>query len=410
MEEASRETAQQPTASAPIPMPATNEPGGAGTGDVKAEAPTADLHAGIPIIPAELANHPRYEIESIIGRGGMGAVYRARHRMMDRVVALKTIGAAWVDKPGAVERFRREVKTAARLSHPRIVAAFDADQAGDLHFLVMEYVEGKTLAQLVQDEGPLPLHTACQYAHEAALGLQYAYQNGAVHRDVKPHNLILTSKGQLKILDFGLARFVSEAVVEEKVLPGIPAEVSGEEAEGVPTMSPIPGDTPGFSVAKLSFATRLTSTGALVGTADYIAPEQIIAAEASDIRADIYSLGCTLYYLLIGQPPFPGDDLTEKLTAHLEQHVPLLSDVRRGVPPEVSLVVSKMMAKKREDRFQTPADVAEALVTYIRPQHRSLHAEQTKGPSTLLTVAIIIWTVAIVAAGALWVYSILPKR
>ena len=179
-----------------------------------AEAPTQGLSApgAVPApLPPELAAHPRYRVEQLLGAGGMGAVYRAHHLVLGRSVALKVINPALTNRAAAVERFARESRAAARLSHPNIVAAFDAEQAGGTHFLVMEYVEGTDLARLVQEQGPLPVDRACEYVRQCALGLQHAFEQGMVHRDIKPHNLMLTPDGRVKILDFGLARLREEA-------------------------------------------------------------------------------------------------------------------------------------------------------------------------------------------------------
>ena len=154
----------------------------------------------------------KYDVRAEIGKGGMGAVYQARHRMMDRTVALKIINPELMRKPEAVDRFHREVKAAARLSHPNIVTAYDAEQAGDVHFLVMEYVDGVDLSHTVKDRGALPIAEACDYVRQAAIGLQYAHEQGMVHRDIKPHNLMVMADGTVKILDFGLASLAPEAL------------------------------------------------------------------------------------------------------------------------------------------------------------------------------------------------------
>ena len=225
---------------------------------------------------------------------------------MDRPVALKVIRGDLLGNAAMVERFRREVKAAARLaSHPNIVAAYDAEQAGETHMLVMEFVEGTDLAELVERRGPLPVGEACEYARQAALGLQHAFEDGMVHRDIKPQNLMRTTRGQVKILDFGLARFASEVATQ-----------AGMTAEGM-----------------------------VLGSADYIAPEQIDDPHAADIRADIYSLGCTLYFLLAGRPPFPDGSLIQKLLAHSEKTPRPLAEIRADVPPELARVVERMMAK-----------------------------------------------------------------
>src|SRR5262249_32836498 len=219
-----------------------------------------------PGVPADLSNHPTYEVLQLLGQGGMGAVYKARHKVMDRVVALKVINATLLGSNSSVERFHREVKAAAKLHHPNIVTAHDAGQAGNTHFLVMEFVEGTDLGKYVAQKGPLPVAHACHFIRQAALGLQHAHEHGMVHRDIKPSNLMLTAKGVVKVMDFGLARLTQE----------------GAGSAG------------------------LTGENVVMGTADYIAPEQAQDAHKADIRADIYSLGCALYHLLAGRPPFGG--------------------------------------------------------------------------------------------------------
>ena len=224
---------------------------------------------GMAGLPKELNDHPRYRVVGALGAGGMGAVYRAEHRLMDRPVALKVIRGDLLGSALMVERFRGEVKAAARLaSHPNIVAAYDAEQAGETHLLVMEFVEGVDLAELVQRRGPLPVGEACEYVRQAALGLQHAFEDGMVHRDIKPQNLMRTTRGQVKILDFGLARFASEAASHRarvKILDFGLARFAGQ------------GASPG----------EMTSDGMVLGSAEYIAPEQIDDPHAADIRADI---------------------------------------------------------------------------------------------------------------------------
>ncbi len=312
-------------------------------------------------IPAELANHPRYRIVKLLGRGGMGDVYQAEHRLMHRMVALKLIKKQCVRNPAAIDRFHREVRAAARLVHPHIVTAYDAEQAGDLHFLVMEYVDGVELAEVVKRQGPLPVREACDYVRQAALGLQHAYEQGMVHRDIKPHNLMVTNvrKGELvrreapsatdaasmsttsgvvKILDFGLASLTAEEIVDTLV--------NDADATG------------GLE------ASQLTAVGTVIGTPDYIAPEQALDAHAADVRADIYGLGCTLYYLLAGNPPFQESTIMGKLLAHSRQQAKPLSELREDVPAELDSLVRRMMAKSPDDRFATPAEVAAALVPF----------------------------------------------
>lgn len=303
-------------------------------------APDAIPHGG----PPELADHPRYQIVAKLGEGGMGVVYKAEHKVMDRPVALKVINKALTASSVAVERFAREVKVAARLSHPNIVTAHDADHCGSLHFLVMEFVEGQSLNRLVQERGPLPVSQACDYVRQTALGLQHAFERGMVHRDIKPHNLMLTPQGQVKILDFGLARLVSQ------VRP----------------------------------AGSLTDTGHLMGTPDFIAPEQARDSHRADIRADIYSLGCTLFYLLTGRPPFPDGTVVQKLAAHVKQPAPAVSALRHDVPAQVAAIVARMLAKDPGERFQTPAEAAEALShfatsTQVSSAEKPAHAAVVEG-------------------------------
>ncbi|MFN0021300.1 MAG: SUMF1/EgtB/PvdO family nonheme iron enzyme [Pirellulaceae bacterium] len=292
-------------------------------------------------VPAELQGHPRYRIQALLGRGGMGSVFRAEHRVMNRPVALKVIDRHLVQTPGLVERFHREVQAAAKLSHPNIVTAYDAEQAGDLHFLVMEIVEGHDLAEVVRQRGRLPVQEACEYVRQAALGLQHASERGMVHRDIKPQNLMLTASpdasapGVIKILDFGLAQFATEI-----------AETSG-----------------------------LTQVGAMMGTPDYMAPEQARDAHSADIRADIYSLGCTLYCLLSGGAPFPQGSIVEKIMAHVERQPKPLQELRNDVPPKLAAVLAKMMAKAPGDRYQTPAEVAEALLPFASSDATKIAAE-----------------------------------
>jgi uncharacterized protein (TIGR03067 family) len=297
--------------------------------------------AGDSNLPAELSSHPRYRVRELLGAGGMGVVYKAEHQLMGRPVALKVISRQLTGRPDTVERFRREVRAAARLAHPNIVTAFDAEQAGDLQFLVMEYVEGMSLARLVALRGPLPVAQACDYVRQAALGLQHAHERGMVHRDIKPHNLMLTPGGQVKILDFGVARFVVESLTGD-----------GQRGAG---LVPAPG----------AAGQPLTLLGAVVGTPDYIAPEQAGDATRADIRADIYSLGCTLYHLLAGHPPFPEGTSVQKVRAHAGCLPRPLSEIRPDVPVGLGRAVARMMAKDPAARYQTPAEVVEAVASLV---------------------------------------------
>ncbi|HEX4130053.1 MAG TPA: protein kinase [Pirellulales bacterium] len=264
-----------------------------------------------------------YTLLDRIGAGGMGQVFKAEHRRMKRLVAIKMLPSAVTKDPAAVARFQREVEAAARLRHPNIVAADDADEANGLHFLVMEYVDGKDLSALVKRDGPMPVDTAIDYIRQAATALAFAHGEGVVHRDIKPSNLLLDKKGTVKILDMGLARIDSQGDV-------------GAQAE-------------------------LTGTGAVMGTVDYMAPEQALSTKHADARADIYSLGCSLHYLLTGKPTYDGETITAKLLAHHHHPIPNLCQLRGEVPEPLQAVFSRMVAKKIEDRYQTMNEVAADL-------------------------------------------------
>jgi len=286
----------------------------------------------------------------------MGAVYKAQHLLMQRTVALKVLSENLTGNDDAIRRFHREVQAVARLNHRSIVTAYDAEQVGGSHFLVMEYVPGKSLARVVAEQGPLPVSTACEWICQAADGLQHAHLNGHVHRDIKPQNLMSTPDGQLKILDFGLARFATESLA---------AETGGDAAPHANAKS-------GHGVSA-----GLTRAGSVMGTPDYIAPEQATDPRKADIRADIYSLGCTLYFLLTGKTPFAGDTVIEKLIAHQEQEPRPISECRSDVPPGVVRAVGRMMSKKPEARYATPNDVVRALEPWRIPTAETLdHADQ----------------------------------
>lgn len=306
--------------------------------------------------PAALREHPRYRLISLLGAGGMGVVYKAEHRLMHRLVALKIIHPELVQAAGMVERFHREVRAAARLSHPNIIHAYDAEQAGSTHFLVMEFVDGMDLELMVRAHERLQVETACEFARQTALGLQHACERGMVHRDIKPHNLMISATGQLKILDFGLARMASETAFHAN--PSVPLTAS-------------------WHVLAEALAEAYTSRGAVMGTPDYIAPEEASDARKADIRADIYSLGCTLYRLLTGKVPFPGRTAEDKIRGHCEHEPIPLAAYRPDVPPEICKIVTRMMAKDPKDRFELPIHVAENLANY-RPGQAVIRQPQRR--------------------------------
>jgi tRNA A-37 threonylcarbamoyl transferase component Bud32 len=313
-------------------------PGGSDTPSAQAAATQGELPSSLAPhdIPPDLRDHPRYRILRPLGRGGMGVVYQAEHRVMERLVAVKVISRALVDQPAALERFRREVRAAAKLDHPNIVKAYDAEQAGDQQLLAMEYVEGHSLADVLARTGPLPIAHACHYVRQAALGLQHAFEQGMVHRDLKPQNLMLTPKGTVKILDFGLAKLASEQ-----------SRGGGE----------------------------LTQENAVMGTPEYMAPEQAINTKGADIRADIYALGCTLYCLLAGRPPFTGDSLLAVIVAHAQNAPPPVESLRQELPAPLAALVQRLLAKNPNDRPQSPIEVAEALAPFAKVEIKASDAE-----------------------------------
>jgi serine/threonine protein kinase len=243
--------------------------------------------------PLPLGPFDEYELLEELAVGDMGAVYKARQVRLDKVVALKVLARGCTGDPRAVARFDREMKAAGRLSHPNIVQALDARDIGETSILVMEFVDGIDLAKLLKNAGPLKVADACELVRQAALGLQYAHEHGWVHRDIKPSNLMLSRQGCVKILDLGLALLKSESspmvsgTGHHACLVDVPTTVPN-------SVLPAPGPEP----------LDLTATGQTMGTADYVAPEQAQDSHNVDIRADIYSLGCTLYHLLAGRAPY----------------------------------------------------------------------------------------------------------
>ncbi len=326
--------------------------------------------APITGIPNELVDHPRYRVIRSLGCGGMGAVFEAEHRLMKRRVALKIIKPQWLSHPEAVTRFRREIQAAAKLVHPHVVTAFDAEQAGDVHFLAMEFVDGVNLADLVSQRGPLPVEMACECIRQAALGLQHAYEHGMVHRDIKPGNLMVSGTA--------LAAGISPENVDLE-LPVASAKPLKVSAIGLtpPARQPMVVKILDFGLAR--FASEGidgsdTSAGTLLGTPDFMAPEQARNSREADVRSDLYSLGCTLYFLLTGEVPHPGRRTAmERVLAHAERAPQLLATFRGDVPQALQQVLDRLLAKRPEDRFQTPTELAVALEPFISSLQRARH-------------------------------------
>jgi serine/threonine protein kinase len=263
----------------------------------------------------------KYKVLERIGAGGMGSVYLCEHKLMRRRVAVKVLPTAKASDPASLERFYREARAVAALDHPNIVHAYDIDQDEQLHFLVMEYVDGSNLQDIVKKTGPLDFLRACHYVRQAALGLEHANNAGLVHRDIKPGNILIDRTGVVKILDMGLARFFND---EDDML------------------------------------TKKFDENVL-GTADYLAPEQAIDSHAVDIRADIYSLGATFYFMLTGRTPFGEGTIAQKLLWHQTRQPKPVSEYRKDTPPDLVAIVAKMMDKEPVNRFQLPGDLADAL-------------------------------------------------
>ncbi|MFH1269023.1 MAG: serine/threonine-protein kinase, partial [Planctomycetota bacterium] len=263
----------------------------------------------------------KHKLLDHLGTGGMSSVYLAEHLLMQRRVAIKVLPKAKVQDASYLARFYREAQAVAALDHRNIVRAYDVSNDGDIHYLVMEYVEGRDLGRMVKNDGPLDYPLAADYMRQAAEGLAHAHQAGLIHRDVKPANLLVDRSGVVKLLDLGLARFTGE-------------------------------DTASLTLA---------SDENVLGTADYLAPEQAIDSHGVDARADIYGLGCSLYYVLTGHPPFPDGTLPQRLMMHQKAPPPSIHKDRPDAPDDLVAICLAMMAKKPADRPQTAPEVAEQL-------------------------------------------------
>ena len=277
-----------------------------------------------PVESAPRAEQPtqmgEYVLLDLLGEGGMGRVYRARHRRMNRIVALKTVSPQVLGTRAAVERFQREIQVAAQLVHPNIITAYDAGEAEGVPFLVMEFVDGRNLARVVKRDGPLPWRKAVDYVLQAAHGLKYAHDRGIIHRDIKPGNLLVDSEGTVRILDMGLARATG--------LAGAPS---------------------------------LTRSGDIMGTVAFASPEQLENSHRVDHRTDVYSLGCTLYCLLTAQLPIPIETAVEVLSGDRTARTSASGAVRARIPRHLAAVCCRMVARQPQDRPAAMGDVINAL-------------------------------------------------
>jgi eukaryotic-like serine/threonine-protein kinase len=271
----------------------------------------------------------RYIILDRIGSGSMGRVYKAHHQLMDRVVALKIIAPEIASNDRVVARFQREMKLVGRLDHPNVVRAYDADQIQKILYIVMEYVSGRSLSERLK-KGPIPAAEMVDYAAQVAMGLGHAHEQGIVHRDIKPSNILITDERRVKVLDLGLGVLM--------------------EADGA--------------------ATFATADGIAVGTVDYMSPEQACGREV-DGRSDLYGLGCSMYHLMTGKLPFPGDSPIERLGKRISgRHVPITEHLP-DLPAPFIKVLDKLLAHKPHERYATAVDAAEALQGLIRPRTKS---------------------------------------
>ena len=267
----------------------------------------------------------KYKLLRLLGQGGMSSVYLAEHMTLHNKVAIKVLPVKRVDQTSYLARFEREAQSSARLNHPHIARAFDLDTSGSIHFIVMEYIDGTDLYARVKQDGPLPVREAADFIRQAALGLHHAHEEGLVHRDIKPANLMVDKRGHVKILDLGLVLANDDE----------DAELTKEHDEKV------------------------------LGTADYLSPEQARDSHKADRRSDIYSLGCTLYYLLVGKAPFAKGSLAERIRAHMNEPAPNLLDARPDVPAAIVELYFRMMEKHPDARQQTAQEVADSLASWL---------------------------------------------
>jgi len=309
----------------------------------------------------------KYKLLDHLGTGGMSSVYLGEHLLMHRQVAIKVLPKARVGdtESSYLERFRREAQAVAALDHPNIVRAYDIDNEGDTHFIVMEYVDGSDLNVIVRETGPLSYVDAANYIRQSAKALDHSHAAGVIHRDMKPANILVDREGVAKVLDLGLARFTKE---DEQ------ASLTVAYDENV------------------------------LGTADYLAPEQAVDSHGVDHRADIYGLGCSLYFILTGHAPFCEGTLPQRLMSHQKDPPPSIFDDRPDAPPDLVAICLRMMAKRPEDRYQTAGEVAQVLGRWLNDQGSGSssgdgESSDTGGKSSRLLVAAAIEAAAGKAGG-----------
>lgn len=272
----------------------------------------------------------KYKLLELLGADSRGKSYRAEHVTMRRIVALKVMARELLSRPGALARFQREVRATALVSHPNIIATYDGDCIGQTHFLVTEYVQGRRVDEWIKECGRMSVDWSCECVRQVCLGLQHAFQQGVIHRDIRPSNLLVADDAsggppRIKIMDLGLARMADWGAAEKEIV---------------------------------------THAGEILGDPDYMAPEQARDSRTADIRSDIFSAGCVLFELLTGTPPYAGANAIQKLAARMKQDAPAVSQLRPDVPPPLVALVAKMLARDPAQRFQTPADVADGLTPF----------------------------------------------
>ena len=267
----------------------------------------------------------KYKLLERVGVGGMGQVFLCEHMYMKRRVAIKVLPPAKAEQPAALGRFYREARAAGSLEHPNIVRTHDIDQDGNLHFIVMEYVDGSNLLDMVKKFGPMDIRRACHYIQQVAVGLDFAFRSGIIHRDIKPGNILIDRRGVAKILDMGLARFYKDQT----------------------------------DMLTVKYDDKI-----VLGTADYVAPEQVANSHTVDIRADIYAMGASFYFLLAGHPAFPSGSVSQKLLWHRTKDPTPIRQIRPEVPEGIAAILAKMLAKDPNARYQTPLEIANDLEKY----------------------------------------------
>jgi|GEM_PF-4774609 len=290
----------------------------------------------------EMLDH--FHLQEFIGGGGMGVVFRARDTTLDRDVAVKVVASHRIRTEDLQRRYLIEAQSTARLDHPNIAGVHFIGHARGLSYIVFEYIDGVNLRQLVRQQGPLALAEGLNYTYQIAHALAHAWRRDVVHRDIKPSNILITREGQAKLVDLGLAR-----------------------------MQQVDGSTDD----------ELTERGVTLGTFDYISPEQACDPRSADTRSDIYSLGCTLFFMLVGRPPFAGGNMMQKLLQHQDDRPPDLRTLRGDIPDEVSALVARMLEKSPADRFQTPIELVAELATMMGQQ--GIELPHSLGPLAALT-------------------------